>query len=748
MGDLNARHTSWNCVKNNTAGNRLYELQNRSHFLIHNTPSPTHFPHSGKTPSTIDLLLTNTSLYIPQIFTLENVLTSDHMPIICEILGNLPRAPLKEIPNYKQANWTAFQRFIELGTNLEDLLITIDDIDAAVARFNKLIIDARTHAVPMSKQKDPKNDISHEARTQIQERNRLMRIRQRCTNSLAKAAWKTQINRLNKQIDVIIQKDRNKNWQNSLSNLPTGGKKFWHINRNIRGKNGPVAAKFIVGDNTLSSPEEKVEALAESFERAHQSTFDPHHPINVKVNNFIRSFVPTNDDNFCEMTSEEEINGIISKIKPLKAPGPDGIQNILLKKLPSRAISYIAILFNKCIKLGYWPNDFRQAKVVPIPKPGKNHTDPSNYRPISLLNALGKILEKILQTRINLFADQNHIISPTQFGFRSQHSSIHQVKRVTNFITENKAERRSTGLLLMDIEKAFDTVWHDGLIYKLNMFGFPPYIITLINSFVRNRSFAVNLQDTSSSPKNIINGLAQGSCLSPILYSIYISDLKLPACVESALYADDTGIYAAANRSNTIVKSLQRALNNIDNYFKKWRIKINASKTQAIIFPFNSQKKRIPTIQLNLDNNIIEFTKTVTYLGTVLDSKLNFAEHTRVTRDKATKCFRAMYPLLSRRSLLSTKNKLLIYNAIFVPIITYGAPVWRNVARTHLGPTQVLMNKIQKCIHGLHRRFPTNILQRRFGHRPLTSILNNISDNFYSKCQNSNFNLIREMGSF
>lgn len=143
-------------------------------------------------------------------------------------------------------------------------------------------------------------------------------------------------------------------------------------------------------------------------------------------------------------------------------------------------MSHISVIFTDCIKAGYFPIVFKKAIVIPIPKPGKDPSLTSSYRPISLLSNLGKLLEKIILRRLNTFFNENQLISKHQFGFRKEHSTIHEIKRNTDTIRSNKTRKQSTGIMLMDIEKAFDTVWHDGLIHKLLKSSTPIYLCKLI----------------------------------------------------------------------------------------------------------------------------------------------------------------------------------------------------------------------------------------------------------------------------
>lgn len=195
-------------------------------------------------------------------------------------------------------------------------------------------------------------------------------------------------------------------------------------------------------------------------------------------------------------------------------------------------------------------------------------------------------------------------------------------------------------MVLFDIEKAFDSVWHDGLIFKLHKMGFPKYICAMMREFTSNRSFRVHVNAEKSQPKNIPAGLPQGSILSPLLYSVYVSDIKFFKHTEAAVYADDTAIFVSVNRTNTICKKLQKSLIKAEKFFEKWKIKVNAQKTQSIIFPFNGQRIREPTRQLNLCGSDISYSNAVSYLGVTLDKKLKFKQHLIIPAPKPTRAWR------------------------------------------------------------------------------------------------------------
>ena len=150
------------------------------------------------------------------------------------------------------------------------------------------------------------------------------------------------------------------------------------------------------------------------------------------------------------------------------------------------------------MELGYFPDCWKCAKVIPVLNPGKDPTLPESYRPISLLVALSKLFDRIIYWRLKDAIEELCILSPEQFGFRSGHSTIHQLIRLRNTITNNKRDSRSTAVILLDFEKAFDNVWHDGLPYKMVNMGLPSYIVKTVHSYLSQRNFRVTLKKQTS----------------------------------------------------------------------------------------------------------------------------------------------------------------------------------------------------------------------------------------------------------
>ncbi|KAA5582515.1 reverse transcriptase family protein, partial [Acinetobacter baumannii] len=187
----------------------------------------------------------------------------------------------------------------------------------------------------------------------------------------------------------------------------------------------------------------------------------------------------------------------------------------------------LATILNAAMTHCIFPAVWKEADVIGIHKPGKPTNETSSYRPISLLSTIGKIYERLLRKRLWDFVTANKILIDEQFGFRSKHSCVQQVHRLTEHILIglNRRKQIPTGALFFDIAKAFDKVWHNGLIYKLYNMGVPDRLVLIIRDFLSNRSFRYRVEGTRSRPRQLTAGVPQGSALSPLLFSLYINDI-------------------------------------------------------------------------------------------------------------------------------------------------------------------------------------------------------------------------------
>jgi hypothetical protein len=277
------------------------------------------------------------------------------------------------------------------------------------------------------------------------------------------------------------------------------------------------------------SDSEKAEALADSLEAQFQPVADPSEPAVIeKVDVALRAY-SYETANEPMLTDPAEVQDAIRGFRISKAPGPDGIPNRALKHLPQRVILLLVALFNAILWTQYFPSAWKHARVISILKPEKDPAQPASSRPISLLDTIGKVFEKILLRRILTELSERGLLRDEQFGFRPRHSTSLQLARLVERVTRNFFEKRLKGEVFLDVAKAFDTVWVDGLAYKIMALNFPSYLVKTIQSYLRSRAFEAPFQAATSSHRGMRAGVAQGGLISPVLFSLYVNDMPAPS---------------------------------------------------------------------------------------------------------------------------------------------------------------------------------------------------------------------------
>lgn len=481
LGDFNAKHRHWNNVRANVAGTILYEQMQRNCFYVLHPPTHTHFPSDlQKQPSTIDIGLTN-SLFpvdIPE----TTPMSSDHNIVKFTIhLGSDVEFDNPHlIYSFKKANWPLYQKYITDNLAGFDLnhnnIHNTNQVDDLIDKLTSTIQLAKRKAIPQIIPDRYGLCLTPEIRDKMHQCKIIQRRCQRAQNLQRKMELKAASNRLHKEICKDINHLRNIDWSHKLREIPTDGNRIelFQVAKFIR-RRGKDIPPLKVGDEIFATPQEKADCLAETFANAHSNPLATNQPaftrsIENAVNEILSSGI---DPNSVQLPPIQDTDDYIRKLKNRKAPGMDQINNTLLKNLPRPGVLLLHLIMICCIKLCYFPPQWKIGIVAAIPKPGKPPTCPKSFRPISLLSALSKILEMHILKPIRLHLETSKIIPDDQYGFVRGKSSVGQLHRVTSHIKNQLEAGCSTGMILLDVERAFDRVWHAGLLYKLLHTNFP-----------------------------------------------------------------------------------------------------------------------------------------------------------------------------------------------------------------------------------------------------------------------------------
>ena len=209
------------------------------------------------------------------------------------------------------------------------------------------------------------------------------------------------------------------------------------------------------------------------------------------------------------LATPDEVDAAIRGLKFCKAPGANGIPNRALKHRAKRAVSFLNRIFNAVLRTHHFPQAWKRAREISLLKPGKDPALPSSYRPIRLLDTIGKLFEKILLATVLHVVKERWLLRDEEFGFRPEHSTSLQLARLVERITRNFGGKRLTGTVFLDVAKEFDTVWIDGLLYRLTLLNFPSYIVHTFSSYLRGRTFEASFQ-TATSPRRFMRaGIAK-----------------------------------------------------------------------------------------------------------------------------------------------------------------------------------------------------------------------------------------------
>lgn len=544
-----------------------------------------------------------------------------------------------------------------------------------------------------------------------------------------------------------------------FSTLKPGDKSIYKLIRTKKKKVClPPLNPAINEPGLLVRDSDKASALLAHFKNMHANPLANQNLIfTLGVNTFVDSFIKSNSRTDQEFhLNSRDVAIIIKSLKKNKAPGADNIPVVAIKNLSHFAIDHLTLIYQSCLRLGYFPQKWKFATAIPIHKPGKDPRERSSYRPISLIGSLSKVFEKIINNKITAFNDDNSVIPNIQFGFRKGHSTNHALCYLCNHIRVGFKNKMSTAAIAFDIEKAFDRTWQNGLIYKMIHLKYPTHLIKITNSFIKCRKFNVRVGQSCSAFEDIPWGVPQGSSLSPSLYNIFVSDIP-SGTARTIMYADDTLIFAQDRLFKKITSQITETAAITIAYFKKWKVAINTDKTALTYFTYR-KKKQIPKGPFNLiykrkvnpgpappiviNAVSIPWSSKLKYLGVTLDKRLTLKTHITGSVIKLDRSLRLLYPFLAKNSALSAEMKILLYKLYCRPILSYGAPILALAAKSNIDVLNRKQNVILRRLLGMSWGESAASLERAALVVKFSVFLNAININFKDKCSLSSNSII------
>jgi len=324
---------------------------------------------------------------------------------------------------------------------------------------------------------------------------------------------------------------------------------------------------------------------------------------------------------------------------------------------------------NFCLSLSHFPSCWKIAQVVPLFKKG----DPlacNNYRPISLLPCISKVFEKILFDHIFDFLKTHSILTHKQSGFIPGDSTINQLLTICQNIAKHIDNGDEVVAVFLDLTKAFDRVWHAGLLHKLQQIGIQGSIHRLLSSYLEHRTQYVSLEGAESSSLRLHAGVPQGSVLGPLLFLVFINDVAEGLQSDAFLFADDTSLFLPIPHNSSYIEAatvINRDLAAIDQWAKRWKVSVHPQKTELMVF--TNKSSALPMPQLMLGDQALRRVSSHTHLGVTLTTGLTWGEHI----DKVVKkCGRTLGIMKKAKYRWSKDALSRIYTTVVRPTLEYG----------------------------------------------------------------------------
>ncbi|XP_076660928.1 uncharacterized protein LOC143364494, partial [Halictus rubicundus] len=400
------------------------------------------------------------------------------------------------------------------------------------------------------------------------------------------------------------------------------------------------------------------------------------------------------------------------------SPGPDNIPYEMVKRLPETGKRALLDVYNLIWETGSYPEQWCEASIIPILKAGKDRTQPSNYRPISLTCCLSKILEKMVNYRLVWTLEHLKLLSKYQCGFRKHHSTADCLTHLENIVITNFECKLHTTAVLLDLESAYDTTWRYGILQTLHKWNIRGNLPLFIKSFLKKRQFRVRVNGSTSTIRQQENGIPQGSTLSVTLFAIAVNDIinQIEEPIGKCIYVDDLLIFYSGDNINTMNKQLQAAIDKILTFAQARGFKFSTTKSKCIHF---CRKRNHSPGDLKIGESTIEFVKVVKYLGVYFDSKLNFHYHINTLVDKCKtklnliKCLSSLNWGADREALLK------IYKSLILSRIDYGAAAYSGSSKSNLQKLNVIHHMGIRYAIGAFRTSPVQSLYCESGIEPL-----------------------------
>ena len=591
----------------------------------------------GKRPSCIDLIVTDQPNIVLSSGTRASLDPLCHHQIIYGKANfSIPAAPPSErkVWHYHRANTVAIQRSISNFPWQQHLNLSHDS-DWQVKTFTEILLNIMSNFIPNEIKRFVPRDppwITKQLKTLLNRKNRLFK---NFKKHGYKADDKVRLDLFRKECQEAVNKSKTnylKNLGNKLNDPNTCQKVYWKVISKVMNKcRASKIPPLLVNNEFILNCKDKAKHFSDFFSKQCKPIIN---------NSTLPAFNFLTDNRIDEINIQSnEILSLIRNLNPNKATGSDGVSGQMLLLCDNSIVLPLKIIFENILRTSSYPVTWKVANVIPVFKKNDKQLI-KNYRPISLLPICGKNFEKIIFNNLYKYFDFNNLITKKQSGFRPGDSTTNQLLYLVNEIHKAFENPKSLEVraVFLDISKAFDKVWHDGLIFKLNQNGVHGKLLKLLESYLHNRKQCVVINGFSSEYSPIESGVPQGSVLGPLLFLIYINDLERNINSNINFFADDTMLFSIIKDPTLSAANLNHDLDLIYKWAYQWKLEFNPDPTKQateVLFTCKKTSPNHPPLMFN--GSVVAIAKEQKHLGLILDHRLSFEKHLNEKITKAKK---------------------------------------------------------------------------------------------------------------
>jgi ribonuclease HI len=515
---------------------------------------------------------------------------------------------------------------------------------------------------------------------------------------------------------------RRTSWREKTAslNLEKDGTKLWKLTKQMNDEAGSErgTTTLIDGDSLLTG-KQAANKFADNYEDVSNIHISRERLREVRREERERTTGNTKEKVMEKDLTLSELHTALRQLKTKKSPGPDGITNEMLTHLGRFATSKLLDIYNLSWREGKLPQIWREATMIPIHKTGKDRSKASSYRPISLTSVVCKTMERIVNQRLKWHLEYNQLLANQQAGFRQYRSTEDQTTYLAQEIEDAFQEKKVTLVTWIDLQRAFDKVWTDGLLVKLQRNGVGGTMYKWVKSFLFNRKARVSTNGATSRKFLQRHGVPQGGVLSPTLFLIFINDLvsDLPRGIKAALYADDLVLWCSEEHATTATYRMQQAADQLSAWADEWCVQVNTDKSCTTLFTL-SPKQKARTI--NVSGAPLTEVEEATYLGVTFDKRLTWKPHIAHAETKARKKLAILRKLAGTNWGANEEILKTVYLGTIRPHLEYGSPAWMTTSNTNQSVLDKVQNQALRVITGAMKSTPVKAMEQLTSIPPLS----------------------------